>query len=286
MTRPATDAAPLTLDDADFDRFREFFYRETGILFGPTKRYFVDKRIAACIDLSGRGDFDRWFADIRRGKDPDGMQVLISRLTVNETYFMRESYQFDALVSTVLPAVQRARPGRAVRILCLPCSTGEEPYSVALTLLERWPALAYVDVEIVGADIDHNAVAAARTGAFGARSVQRIPPSTRQRYFEDIGGGSLRISADLRAAVDFRLTNVFDAAQMKSYRDFDVIFCRNMLIYFDTDSARQVVENLFGALRPGGYLFLGHSESMSRISSVFDPVRLAEGIVYQRPEVR
>jgi len=284
------DAAPapasLTLDDDDFDRFREFFYQETGILFGPTKRYFVDKRIAACIDLSGRGDFGRWFSDIRRGKDPDGMQVLISRLTVNETYFMRESYQFDALVSTVLPAVERARPGRSVRILCLPCSTGEEPYSVALTLLERWPSLAHVDVEIVGADIDHNAVAAAKSGSYGPRSVQRIPPATRRRYFEDTGTGSLQISADLRAAVDFRIANVFDAAQMRAYRDFDVIFCRNMLIYFDTGSARQAVDNLFGALRPGGYLFLGHSESMSRISSVFDPVRLAEGIVYQRPEAR
>jgi chemotaxis protein methyltransferase CheR len=207
---------------------------------------------------------------------------------VNETYFLREDYQFDCLIRSVLPQVMAARAARGmagepVRILSLPSSTGEEPYSIAIRLLEEWPQIDQVEVSITAGDIDTRVLEAARAGVYGARSLQRMSKPLLETYFEPVGSGSHRIVADLREAVDFRQINICDLTQMAGYRGYDVIFCRNLLIYFDELSCRTAAENLFSVLRPGGFVFLGHSESMSRISPIFAPRRFSEGIAYQRP---
>ena len=283
MSAPATEPAER-LSPADFDRFREYFYRRTGIRFADTKRYFIDKRIAACIAESEHDNFQSWFNRIRLGNDKALEQAAIARLTVHETYFMREDYQLSCLVDSVLPEVLADKaPGEPVRIMSLPCSTGEEPYSIAITLLERWPEISTVDVEIVGMDIDADSVASARVGLYGRRALQRVSPEVSRRYFTPASDDRRQISADLRGAIDFRVGNVCDTGDMRRYRNFDVIFCRNLLIYFDELSCRRAAENLFGMLRPGGFLLLGHSESMSRVSSIFEPVRFASATVYQRP---
>ncbi|MEV6346136.1 protein-glutamate O-methyltransferase CheR [Actinoplanes sp. NPDC051851] len=286
MTSTAATGAGLA--DADFERFTEYFYKRTGIHFAPSKRYFVDKRIEACIRESRYGTFTSWFAALRMNEKPEMLQQVINELTVNETYFLREDYQFDAMLSTVLPAVLAARGGvhrmaGPVKILSLPCSTGEEPYSIALRLLEEWDQIDHVDVEIHGADIDSEVLAKAAHASYGERSLQRVPKPWLAKYFVPVGAGRYQVDEGIRGAVTLHRVNVCDTAAMRSYRDYDVIFCRNVLIYFDELSSRRAAENLFGALRPGGYLFLGHSESMSRISPIFTPTRLPEGIVYQRP---
>ena len=289
MTARSSGAkVPTTLSDADFDRFRDYFYRRTGIHFASSKRYFVDKRIEACIQASGEGTFAAWFAGLRLGRRPDLIQEAINQLTVNETYFLREDYQFDGLLNSLLPRVLagRDRTGRTsdpIRILSLPCSTGEEPYSIALRLLEDWPPIDTVDVEIHAADIDSNVLAQAKAGVYSARSVQRVPPAWLKRHFTGLASGHYQLSDDIRSAVTFWPVNIGDSRDMGRLGLFDVIFCRNMLIYFDELSSRRAAENLYGALPPGGYLLLGHSESMSRISPIFTPCRLPEGIVYQRP---
>jgi chemotaxis protein methyltransferase CheR len=272
------------LSTAEFEKFRDYFYKRTGIQFAPSKRYFVDKRIETCIRNGGFTGFAGWFAALRLSDRGDLVQDLINQLTVNETYFLREDYQFDALLSTVLPNVLTARGGLGpVRILSLPCSTGEEPYSIALRLLEEWDRIDDVDVEIHGADIDSDVLARAGHGSYGERSLQRVPVPWRARYFHSVGSGRYQLDESIRNAVTLHRVNVCDTAAMREFRDFDVIFCRNVLIYFDELSSRRAAENLYGAMRPGGYLFLGHSESMSRISPIFTPTRLPEGIVYQRP---
>jgi len=188
----------------------------------------------------------------------------------------------------VLPDVLAARGGAGrivgpVKILSLPCSTGEEPYSIALRLLEEWEQIASVDVEIHGADIDSSVLDRAKHASYGERSLQRVPKPWVVKYFTSVGSGRFQLDPEIRDAVTLHQMNVCDTAEMRKFRDFDVIFCRNVLIYFDEVSSRRAAENLYGALRPGGYLFLGHSESMSRISPIFTPTRLPEGIVYQRP---
>ncbi|GID28661.1 CheR family methyltransferase [Paractinoplanes brasiliensis] len=283
-----TTSATAGLSGADFERFREYFYKRTGIQFTESKRYFVDKRIETCIKQGGFAGFNAWFSALRLNDRPGLLQELINQLTVNETYFLREDYQFDSLLKTVLPDVLAARGGvnrmtGPVKILSLPCSTGEEPYSIALRLLEEWDQIEHVDVEIHGADIDSDVLERAAHASYGERSLQRVPMAWRAKYFAPAGAGRYRLDAGIRDAVTLHQVNVCDTPAMRSFRDFDVIFCRNVLIYFDELSSRRAAENLYGALRPGGYLFLGHSESMSRISPIFTPSRLPEGIVYQRP---
>jgi chemotaxis protein methyltransferase CheR len=283
---PASAATALT--ESDFERFREYFYKRTGIQFSSAKRYFVDKRIDNCVRSAGFDTFAGWFGALRLGDRPELLQELINQLTVNETYFLREDYQFDALLNAILPEVLKARggPGRIVgplKILSLPCSTGEEPYSIALRLLEEWPHIDTVDVEIHGADIDSEVLARAGHASYGERSLQRVPKPWVAKYFNSVGAGRYQLDEGIRGAVTLHQINVCDTAAMRAFRDFDVVFCRNVLIYFDELSMRRAAENLYGSMRPGGYLFLGHSESMSRISPIFTPTRLPEGIVYQRP---
>jgi chemotaxis protein methyltransferase CheR len=284
--------APVTgtgLSEADFARFTEYFYKRTGIHFAPSKRYFVDKRIDTCVRESPYDTFAGWFAALRVNEKSSGMlQDLINQLTVNETYFLREDYQFDAMLSTVLPNVLRDRGGVGriagpVKILSLPCSTGEEPYSIALRLLEEWDQIDHVDVEIHGADIDSEVLAKAAHASYGDRSLQRVPKAWLNKYFASVGAGLYQVEAGIRSAVTLHRVNICDTLAMRAFRNFDVVFCRNVLIYFDELSSRRAAENLYGTMRPGGYLFLGHSESMSRISPIFTPSRLTEGIVYQRP---
>ncbi|WP_433826793.1 CheR family methyltransferase [Actinoplanes sp. CA-015351] len=286
MASAATTGAGLS--DADFTRFTEYFYKRTGIHFASGKRYFVDKRIDTCVRESAYDTFAGWFAALRVNEGSGMLQDLINQLTVNETYFLREDYQFDAMLSTVLPNVLRDRGGLnrivgPVKILSLPCSTGEEPYSIALRLLEEWDQIDHVDVEIHGADIDSDVLAKAAHASYGERSVQRVPKAWMNKYFTPVGGGRFQVDDGIRSAVTLHKVNICDTFSMRSFRDFDVVFCRNVLIYFDELSSRRAAENLYGAMRPGGYLFLGHSESMSRISPIFTPTRLPEGIVYQRP---
>jgi len=202
---------------------------------------------------------------------------------VHETYFMREDYQLECLTEEVLPLVLSERGRRApLRVLSVPCSTGEEPYSIALWLLENWPEIEEVDVSIHGIDIDRESLVTAAEGIYGARSVQRLSDTVLERWFTPVQGGH-QISPDIRGAVELSAANICDSAEMRNFRDYDIVFCRNVLIYFDQVASRRAAENLFGAMRPGGYLFLGHTESMSRITPIFEPVRFPQTTAYQRP---
>ncbi len=174
------------------------------------------------------------------------------------------------------------RPGDLIRIWSLPCSTGEEAYSIALWLLEKWPLVDSYHVEIVGSDIDTHALDAAREGRYAARSLARLPEPLIAAYFEREHHHRRRIVEDLRESVLFTQVNLNDAASAASQGRFDVILCRNLLIYFDDAARVRAAAHLHDALVPGGHLLLGHSESMARIDDRFDLVRLDAAIVYRR----
>jgi len=203
-------------------------------------------------------------------------------MTVNETYFLREEYQFKCLVDSILPQIVHRRVGTdAIRIWCIPSSSGEEPYSVAMYLLEKWAGIREWDVEIVSSDIDTNILRRARAGRYSPRSVQYVPEPWLKKYFK-IAGDEYQLCEDLRQAVEFTRVNLAQPADTLGYRNFDVIFCRNLLIYFDDASRKTASETFYEALNPGGYLCLGHSESMSRISSLFEVRKFPEAIVYRK----
>jgi chemotaxis protein methyltransferase CheR len=274
--------APL-ISELDFEKFREFFYRKTGIQFDPSKRYFVDKRLVERIELTSSRTFRNYFTMLRFETSGEELQRLTNLMTVNETYFFREEYQFQCLVKSILPELtSRTKVRRPLRIWVIPSSSGEEPYSIALYILEHWPGIAAWDIEIVSSDIDTEILARARRGLYSDRSVQHLPATLLRKYFTHTPEG-YQLCDDLRASVEFTRVNLSDRAETRAYRDFDVIFCRNLLIYFDDVSRKAAAETFYDALRPGGYICLGHSESMSRCSSLFRVTKFPEALVYQKP---
>ena len=277
------DAAP-TMGDEEYAKFCEFFYRKTGINFQEGKKYYVERRIADRILKTGSESFRDYFTMVRFQASGEELQFLVNSMTVNETYFFREDYQFDALVRDILPALTRNKArGEPVRIWSIPCSSGEEPYSIAINILERWAQADSWNIEISASDIDSKILHAARTGLFGERSLSRVSAQLRSKYFSPRLNGDFQICDELRESIDFSLVNVVDPLHTHRFRNIDVIFCRNLLIYFDDVGRRDVVEMFFEAMRPGGYICLGHSESMSRMSSLFLPKKFGETIVYQKP---
>lgn len=276
--------AVIAVSEADFLAFRELFYRRTGIQFEESKRYFVDRRLAERIAAAGCDSFQTYWRRLRNSPEDGEWQALINAMTVNETYFFREAYQFDCMVNSMLEElVARKTRNGPVRIWCVPCSTGEEPYSVAIYLLEKWALLCQYDVEIHASDIDTDVLEQAKRGIYSQRSVQYLPAGYLRKYFTPLGAGEYELSADLRQAVRFFQTNLLDPGGAEEAVGYDVVFCRNLLIYFDDISRRRAAQMLFDALNPGGFVCLGHSESMSRISSAFVVRKFPEAIVYQKP---
>ena len=249
-----------------------------------TSATYIDRRLAERIAATGSGSFQSYFAMLRSDAEHE-IEHLVNAFTVNETYFYREDHQLRCMTSNLLgDLLRRKGRGESIRIWSIPCSTGEEPYSIAIWLMENWGEVDKYNIEIVGSDIDTRALKAAAEGVYGARALMRLSRDMVERYFERIDDGQVRIDPGLRDSVQFTRANLIDAQDMARYRDFDIVFCRNVLIYFDDASRRIAAENLYDCLRPGGYICLGHSETMSRISPLFSVCRFPDAIVYQRPE--
>jgi chemotaxis protein methyltransferase CheR len=277
-----TDGAPITRDE--YQRLGDYLYRRTGMTFNESRRYFVDRRVAERMAATGATSFASYFARLRSDLDGE-VEKFINAFTVNETYFYREDHQLQCLTSNLLAERLRVKPsGEGVRIWSVPCSTGEEPYSIAMWLLENWPQVDSHDIEIIGSDIDTAVLSAAREGVYGKRALMRLTPALIDKYFVAEGPDKWRILEDLRSSVRFTSANLVERSETRPHGLFDVIFCRNVLIYFDDTSRRLAAENLYENLAPGGYICLGHTESMSRISPLFEVCRFADAIVYRRPE--
>jgi len=277
------DINPTVLSPDDLRRFCDVLYKLTGIAYGESKRFYIERRLVERMAEAGTRTFAAYMALLRAGGAEN--ERLINSFTVNETYYYREDHQLRCLSRALLPEIVRNRkPGDLVRIWSAPCSTGEEPYSIAIWLLENWALVDAYHIEIVGSDIDTRVLAEAVYGQYGERALSRLPANVVARYFGPAHDGHRRIIEDLRESVKFTQANIVDAASTRGQGRFDIIFCRNVLIYFDDASRLASADNLFQALNPGAFLCLGHSESMSRISERFVVRRFDDAIVYQRPE--
>ena len=268
----------------DVRRLCEFLYRRTGMSFSDSKRYYIDRRLAERIAATNSLSFQAYFAMLRSDADHE-IEYLINACTVNETYFYREDHQLRCMTSDLLDdLIRRKQPGEPIRIWSIPCSTGEEPYSIAIWLMENWREVDRYNIEIVGSDIDTRALEAAAEGIYGNRALMRLTKDVITRYFERLDDDKYQIDLGLRNSIQFTQANLIDPQVMTRFRGFDIVFCRNVLIYFDDASRRIAAESLFDCLNPGGYICLGHSETMSRISPLYRVCRFSDAIVYQRPE--
>ncbi len=283
MTPPSRADGQPHLSREDLSWFCAFLYARTGMQFGESKRYYIERRLHDRLRTTASPSFASYFSLLRA--DPAEAASVVDAFTVNETYFYREEHQFRCLSQDLLPYITgRKTPGDKVRIWSQPCSTGEEAYSIAIWLLENWPMVDAYNVEIVGSDIDGAALAAAKAGRYGPRALGRLSEGMQNAYFGPSRRNARTIIEDLRESVIFTAANLMDRASMTANGVFDVIFCRNVLIYFDDASRARAADNLYACLAPGGFICLGHTESMSRIDDRYTVRRFADAIVYQRPE--
>ena len=268
----------------NFAKIGEFIYRKSGIYLEEDKHFDkLTKYIDARATELGIDSFRKYFFKLRfDDKSGDEFQALMNAITVNETYFFREKDQFEVLVNKILPELHEVMPkNRPLRILSSPCSTGEEPYSMILHIVEEGNIVEQRDMEVVGIDIDSTVIEKAKAAKYSSRSVHAIPKDILGRWFDKKGLG-YDLSQDLHGTVDFHVANVFDKAQMRKLGKFDVIFSRNMLIYFDDASRKEVAMTFYDMLNPGGYVLLGHAEYMSRIVSVFNAKKVDNTLIYQK----
>jgi len=272
------------VSEENFSKISEFIYRKSGIFLEHGKHYTkIDTLIEKRADILDFESFRKYFFHLRF-EDNDGheFQELMNGVTVNETYFYREKNQFEVLSTYILPELNRTkRAGEPIRILSSPCSTGEEPYSIVLHILEEAKVIEERDIEIVALDIDSTVIEKAKKGFFSERSVHAVPKNVLNNFFTKKSLG-YQLSEDLLGAVDFRVANVFDKSKMRSLGKFDVIFSRNMLIYFDDASRKEVAMTFYDMVNTGGYVMLGHAEYMSRIVSVFKAKKVNDSLIYQR----
>jgi chemotaxis protein methyltransferase CheR len=271
-------------DDEVMGRIRGLIELHTGICLGPKKDLMLchrlERRMAASGSLSLK---DYYFRLV--GTDRGELSNLIDEITVNETYLFRDFPQLQGFAEKVLPPyldAKRLKRDYRLRLWSAACSTGEEPYTLSIILREMIRDYPMWDVRIEATDIDRGALAACREGVFSDRSMKDTPVPYRIRYFSQTESG-WRVDPMLTCAITFERANLMDRGDMRLRRDYDFIFCRNVLIYFNEDSQRKVVNGFYDALVAGGYLFLGHSESVGRLTAAFSLERMDRFLAYRKP---
>jgi chemotaxis protein methyltransferase CheR len=268
-----------------FQKLSQHIYQKLGLYFDDKKIYFLKTRVARRMAALGL-DKAQDYLFLVAYADPEGqeMQALANLITTNETYMFREYDQLQAFANHCLPEVlsaKQARGEKRLRIWSAGCSSGEEAYTLAMILQEVFPQAQSWDCEIVATDIDENMLAKVRAGRYGQRSVNDVPDEYKDKYLTG-NGEEYVVRKRTAALVQPVHLNLHDRMAMRAMRGFDFIFCRNVLIYFDDLSRKSVVDQFYAALNPGGYIFLGHSESVGRVTTAFKLKRFENHLVYRK----
>lgn len=255
----------LVITDEDFARIVALVYDASGIKLGENKRDLVYGRLRRRLRVLGLGSFAA-YCDLLDGPDGAAERThLVNAITTNLTGFFREAHHFEYLSSELLPGLPRS--GRRLRIWSAGCSSGEEPYSIAMTMVSAMPDLAEWDARVLATDIDTEMVAHGSAGIYAAERVAAIPEAIRRAHVERIDADSVSMAPHLRSLIAFRSLNLLGPWPMRG--PFDIIFCRNVVIYFDKPTQRALFDRFANMLSPGGHLFIGHSESLFRVSDRF-----------------
>jgi chemotaxis protein methyltransferase CheR len=272
----------LDLPDDVFRLMRDQIYKRTGMWFSDTSKYLLQKRLSPRARELNFESFQKYFYflqyDPRAEAEFDQIYDLV---TTNETYFFREPAQLTAFADEIVPEILERKSVKKIRIWSAGCSSGEEPYSIAMLLAES----GYYDraaFEIFASDINQQVLAKARRGHYRESAFRATDGPLRDKYFTRNDDGSWHIHDDIRNRVSFGRLNLYDEPRVSLLGHLDVIFCRNVIIYFDDASKRTVINNFYNRLTDGGYLLLGHSESLISLSTQFKLKHLKNDMVYQK----
>lgn len=275
----------IVLPDDVFRLLREHISDYCGLHFDDSSKYIIERRLNRRLKLHMFDNFRDYYRFLLYDKrKEEEMAAIVDILTVNETYFFRELNQLKAFREEIcedLHLVKRAK--KKLRIWSAGCSSGEEPYTIAMLILERKDLFGNYDVEILGSDINRRVLQTARKGVYRKNSFRGTDEYYLGRYFEKDGDG-YRIKDEVKELVNFNYLNLLDPVKVKLIGAMDVIFCRNVLIYFHLDSKKKLINNFYQRLAEGGYLLLGHAESLMNISTSFTLKHLKNDMVYQKPK--
>lgn len=254
-------AGEFGFDRSDFAFITTALYEDAGIHLPASKANLVYSRLAKRLRILGLESFRDYCALVGSEDGTEERGQMIAALTTNVTRFFREPHHFEHLRSKVIePIVKEIKSGRRIRIWSAGCSSGQEPYSIALTILSALPDARAYDVRILASDINPIVLETARAAIYSAEEVASVPVDLRRSWMEPAGGGAMRLDEAARGLVSFRQLNLIGAWPMKG--PFDVIFCRNTVIYFDEKTQMRLLSRMSSLLPPGGFLFLGHSERL------------------------
>ena len=268
----------FTLTPADFERVRQLIYQRAGISLHAGKQAMVYSRLSRRLRETGHGSFGDYLKWLEQGGSDAEWQEFVNCLTTNLTAFFREEHHFHALVDD-LRARASLNQGRPLRIWCNAASTGEEPYSLAMTVVETLGASA--SVRLVCSDIDTKVLAQAQRGVYPADARGLSPERLRRHFMRGTGNnaGSIRAKPELSRLIEFRPFNLMSPSWSALGDPFDLVFCRNVMIYFDAPTQRKVLERTHAVMKPGGLLYVGHSENFTDSRDLF---RLRGKTIYER----
>ncbi|MBU0982641.1 MAG: protein-glutamate O-methyltransferase CheR [candidate division Zixibacteria bacterium] len=284
----STFDSEINMTPEEFRMIRDFIHEKSGMYFAENKTYLVKNRLQkrmAELDMKTVRDY---FYHVKYDVSLKEFNRLMDLVTTNETSFFRNEPQLKSFSEEVLPLIvdekQRGRGPKSLKIWSAGCSTGEEPYTLAIMILEKLKSVNGWNVEIIANDISEEVLAKARRGEYSGLTLRNVAPDVLRRYFTP-AGDLYRVNPEIKALVKFSHLNLSDQRKISMMSNVDVVFCRNVMIYFSEEVKKQVVRGYYNALRPGGYFYIGHSETLHGISKAFKLVYFKNALVYQKENV-
>jgi chemotaxis protein methyltransferase CheR len=277
------DAIPASMDEATFLRLRDLIYESSGLYFDQTSRSSLERRLRPRVRELHLQDFEQYYLFLQFDRDRNHeLQRALDSVAIHETYFFREQRSLRAFSDEILPQIlERNGRGKVLRVWSAGCSTGEEAYTIAILILESGLFDGW-KVEISASDLSHRVVAEARVGHYRQASFRAFDDERRARYFREMPDRTWLIDERLRTMVSFGCFNLADVRRYHIFSDLDVIFCRNVMLYFDMRARRRTVDGFHQQLREDGYLLLGASESLVNLNAPFRLAHLNNDLVYQK----
>ncbi|HEY7159724.1 MAG TPA: protein-glutamate O-methyltransferase CheR [Acidobacteriota bacterium] len=273
----------LELSDQTFRQLTGLIYSNSGLRFEDSAKYMIRRRLSPRVRELKLDSFEKYYYYLLYHANRESeLEIIFDLLTVNETYFFREERQLHAFSEEIIPLmVEEKKNNRVLRIWSAGCSTGEEPYTIAMLccasgLLRDW------EIDIFASDISQRVIQTARRGTFGQSSFRNMPEGLQERYFEKLADNRYRINDGIKQMVTFGKVNLFDEHKTGILNEVDLIFCRNVIIYFDVEAKKRVIETFYRKLRKNGFLLLGHAESLLSLSTKFKLTHFKHDMVYQK----
>jgi chemotaxis protein methyltransferase CheR len=283
----STEGRCMKISDKDFELLRDFIYNLCGMYFNSNKKYFLESRISKRMEANGTKTTSDYLNLLKScPKGPEELKKLLIEVTTNETYFFRNPPQLKAIENQFLPEIVETKSKigfRKLRVWSAGSSSGEEAYTLAMLFMEkRANLLKDWIIEIVGTDINEAVLAQAKEGIYNSYSVRNMPEIYKKKYIKQESPERFVLSPDVKKLVNFSMVNLYDDNKMVFMKTFDLIFCANVLIYFDIASKSKVVQHFYNNLQPYGYFFVGQSESLHGVSEKFKTFHFPGGFAYKK----